>query len=118
MENVICTLYFFFLFAIHDQPGFGYVVITAEKKIAFEWRSLATLTFSDRTNVVEVISETRLLFFVFLVVRVCVSWRKIPKRDLAPKNTVDESNCGSFLQAVDWKAGTADGPGPKPLTDR
>ncbi|CAM9348138.1 unnamed protein product, partial [Laminaria digitata] len=43
---------------------------------------------------------------------------EIPKRGLAPKGTVDESNSGSFLQAVDWKSGTADGPGPKPLTDR
>lgn len=58
--------------------------------------------------------RSQLSFFVLF----CVSRRQIPKRDLAPKDTVDESNCGSFLQAVDWKAGTADGPGPKPLTDR
>lgn len=31
---------------------------------------------------------------------------------------MDESQTGSFLQAVDWRAGTDDGPGPKPLTDR
>lgn len=43
---------------------------------------------------------------------------KIPRRDLAPKNTVDESQTGSFLHAVDWRAGTDDGPGPKPLTER
>eukprot|EP00904_Undaria_pinnatifida_P012189 jgi/Undpi1/80/HiC_scaffold_1.g00080.m1 len=39
-------------------------------------------------------------------------------RHPAPKDTVDESNSASFLQAVDWNAGTDDGPGPKPLTDR
>eukprot|EP00903_Cladosiphon_okamuranus_P011263 g10621.t1 len=43
---------------------------------------------------------------------------EIPRRDLAPKNTVDESQTGSFLHAVNWRAGTDDGPGPKPLTDR
>lgn len=43
---------------------------------------------------------------------------KIPRRDLAPKDTVDESRTGSFLHTVDWRAGTDDGPGPKPLTDR
>lgn len=43
---------------------------------------------------------------------------QIPKRDLTPKDTVDESNPGSFLNAVDWDMGTSDGPGPKPLTDR
>ncbi|CAM9483729.1 unnamed protein product, partial [Pylaiella littoralis] len=43
---------------------------------------------------------------------------EIPKRDLAPKDTVDESQTGSFLHAVDWRTGSDDGPGPKPLTDR
>ena len=54
----------------------------------------------------------------FLCVCVFRGLRQIPKRDLAPKDTVDESHSGSFLQAVDWKSGIADGPGPKPLTDR
>lgn len=43
---------------------------------------------------------------------------QVRKRDLAPKDTVDEVDADSFLHAVDWEAGTVDGPGPKPLTDR
>ncbi|CAM9586390.1 unnamed protein product [Ectocarpus sp. 4 AP-2014] len=43
---------------------------------------------------------------------------EISKRDLAPQDTVDEFKTSSFLHAVNWSAGTNDGPGPKPLTDR
>lgn len=44
--------------------------------------------------------------------------QQITKQDLTPKDTVDESQTGSFLQGVNWRAGTDDGPGPKPLTHR
>ena len=63
-------------------------------------------------------------FFFFLVEKLafvkCANsmLRQIPRRDLAPKDTVDESRTGSFLHEVSWRAGTDDGPGPKPLTDR
>lgn len=43
---------------------------------------------------------------------------QIPKRNLAPKDTVDEVQASAFLQAVDWETGEPGWPGPKPLTDR
>ncbi|CAM9193788.1 unnamed protein product, partial [Hapterophycus canaliculatus] len=43
---------------------------------------------------------------------------EIPRRDLTPKDTVDESQTSSFLHGVNWRTGTDDGPGPKPLTHR
>lgn len=43
---------------------------------------------------------------------------QVPRRDTAPRDTIDESRVDSFLGAEDWSTGSLSEPGPRAMTDR